>query len=182
MDSNTQNDEARRRTLSDESTHRADERDRPRLVHLKESSDLDVADGDTDIRGWDLRTLDGLKIGTVEDLVVDTSLMRVRYIEGEVMLDDQAQETKRRVLIPIETAHLDEEEDDVIIGLTAADARALPTYDGELMPDVDANAHYAFDDRSFFGARRFGREASPYIAPLADRDPRTTDRSDQQLY
>ncbi len=158
-----------------------DETPRPRLVHLKDASDLDVADGDPDIRGWDLRTLDGEKIGKVEDLVVDTSLMRVRYIEGEVKLDDVAQQTKRRILIPIESARLDEEEDDVIIELSAADTRALPTYDGERIPDAQPDGLYAFDDSSFFGARRFGREASPYIAPLADGDPRRMARPDERL-
>ncbi|WP_411279547.1 PRC-barrel domain-containing protein [Gemmatimonas sp.] len=181
MESNLHNDDDRRHERGTDATHRAGEHDRPRLVHLNEASDLDVADGDPDIRGWDLRTLDGLKIGTVEDLVVDTNLMRVRYIEGEVMLDDSTQETKRRVLIPIDTARLDEEEDDVIISLSTADARALPTYDGELMPDGDVDGIYAFDDSSFFGARRLGRESSPYIASLADRDARRMDLPDERL-
>ena len=165
MDSNRHNEEAVR----------------PRLVHLKDASDLDVADGDPDIRGWDLRTLDGEKIGTVEDLVVDTSLMRVRYIEGEVKLDDVAQETKRRILIPIESARLDEDEDDVIIELSSAATRALPSYDGERIPDAPVDGLYAFDDSSFFGARRLGREATPYIAPLTDSDPRRMDGPDERL-
>ncbi|QJR34284.1 PRC-barrel domain-containing protein [Gemmatimonas groenlandica] len=164
-----------------DSTRHNEETPRPRLVHLKDASDLEVADGDPDIRGWDLRTLDGEKIGTVEDLVVDTSLMRVRYIDGEVMLHDVAQQTKRRVLIPIESARLDEDEDDVIIELSSAATRALPTYDGERIPDAPVDELYAFDDSSFFGARRFGREASPYIAPLADGDPRRVERPDERL-
>ncbi|WP_373065433.1 PRC-barrel domain-containing protein [Gemmatimonas sp.] len=181
MESNMHNDETRRRELGANETQNTDENERPRLVPLKQASDLDVAEGDSDIRGWDLRTKDGQKIGTVEDLIVDTSLMRVRYIEGEVKLDDATQETKRRVLIPIESARLDEEEDDVIITLSLADARALPTYDGEVMPDSHLDVPYAFDDSSFFGARRFGRETSPYIAPLADRGARRMDLPDERL-
>ena len=46
MESNMHNDEARRHERDADETHRAGERDRPRLVHLKEASDLDVADGD----------------------------------------------------------------------------------------------------------------------------------------
>ena len=53
-----------------------------RFVHLKDSNDLKVADGEPDIRGWDLQTTDGMTIGKVVDLIVDTSLMKVRYIEG----------------------------------------------------------------------------------------------------
>jgi hypothetical protein len=47
----------------------------PRLVHLDEMSDLEVADGDPDLRGWDVRTAHDEKVGTVKDLVVDTGLM-----------------------------------------------------------------------------------------------------------
>lgn len=169
MDSNRQHE------ASDD---RADRKERPRLVHLKEASDLEVAEGDSDIRGWDMCTRDGQKIGTVEDLVVDTSLMRVRYIAGEVTRDDGSSESTRRVLIPIESAQLDEEDDNVIVGLTLADAQMLPTYDGHEVPDTGLDGHYAFDDSSFFGARRFGRESAPYIAPISDRAVRDTDRTD----
>ena len=183
MDSNMmdQDDAPRRRELGDTETYGDDGNTRPRLVNLKEASDLEVAEGDSDIRGWDMCTRDGQKIGTVEDLVVDTSLMRVRFIAGEVMLDDVSRESTRRVLIPIESAQLDEEEDNVIVELTMADARQLPTYDGREMPDADLDGHYAFDDSSFFGARRLGRESSSYIAPLSDRNTRDADRSDADL-
>lgn len=178
MDSNMQDDVADRHNLADAETHRDGGKERPRLVHLKEASDLEVAEGDSDIRGWDMCTRDGQKIGTVEDLVVDTSLMRVRFIAGEVMLDDGSRESTRRVLIPIESAQLDEEEDNVIVELSVADARLLPTYDGHEMPDADLDGHYAFDDSSFFGARRLGRESSSYIAPMSERTLRDRDRTD----
>lgn len=181
MESNMQDDAYDRRELGDAETHRDGGKARPRLVHLKEASDLEVAEGDSDIRGWDMCTRDGQKIGTVEDLVVDTSLMRVRFIAGEVMLDDGSRDSTRRVLIPIESAQLDEKDDNVIVGLSMADARLLPTYDGREMPDADLDGHYAFDDSSFFGARRLGRETSPYIAPLSNRNTRDMDRTDADL-
>lgn len=190
MESNMEADDIRHRSVGDADTLRDGEHQRPRLIHLKDATDLEVADGDPDIRGWDLRTRDGQKIGTVEDLVVDTSLMRVRFIAGEVMLDDVAsdgardgahdgtREETRRVLIPIESAQLDDEDDNVIVSLTTADARALPAYDGGAIPDGNVDSHYAFDDSSFFGARRLGRESSSYIAPLSDRTTRHTEPLD----
>lgn len=185
MESHMQNDEDRRRELGDTGTFHAGEPQRPRLIHLKDASDLEVAEGDQDIRGWDMRTRDGRKIGKVDDLVVDTSLMRVRFIAGEVMLDDStrdgAREETRRVLIPIESAQLDEDDDNVIVELSTADTRSLPDYDGRTIPQGDLDIHYAFDDSSFFGARRLGRESSSYIAPLTDRTTRRTDQTDSEL-
>jgi len=51
------------------------------LVHFDDLDDFKIADGDPDIRGWDVRGTDGEKIGEVEDLLVDTAAMKVRYIE-----------------------------------------------------------------------------------------------------
>lgn len=57
------------------------------LVHFDDLDDFKIADGEPDIRGWDVRGTDGEKIGKVEDLLVDTSAMKVRYIE--VRLDKE---------------------------------------------------------------------------------------------
>jgi hypothetical protein len=105
----------------------------PRLVHLDDMSDLQVADGDPDIRGWDVRTADGEKIGTVKDLVVDTSLMKVRYIEAKI--DHEALNTTddRHVLIPIGSARLDDDEDDVYLSSAIVDPRTLPPYDRQTL-------------------------------------------------
>ncbi|HYW51219.1 MAG TPA: PRC-barrel domain-containing protein, partial [Gemmatimonadaceae bacterium] len=63
------------------------------LAHLKDL-DFKIAEGEPDIRGWDVRGTDGQKIGKVEDLLVDTAAMKVRYIE--VHLDkDIAQQIGR---------------------------------------------------------------------------------------
>jgi len=177
MNSDTHDDAARSRSIDT----RHDSTERPRLVHLKDASHLQVADGDPDIRGWELRTSDGHKVGKVEDLVVDTSVMKVRYIEGQLKFDDRTDDEDRRVLIPIESAHLDEEEDNVIIDFSTIDARTLPAYDSASMPISEVDDDDAFDDRSFFGERRRGREASPYISPIGSRDARDVDRSGSGL-
>lgn len=55
-----------------------------RLVHFDDVDDFKIAEGEPDIRGWDVRGTDGEKIGEVEDLLVDTAAMKVRYIEVKV--------------------------------------------------------------------------------------------------
>jgi photosynthetic reaction center H subunit len=101
----------------------------PRLVHLDDISELQVADGDPDIRGWDVRTADGEKIGKVKDLIVDTGLMKVRYIEASIDKDVLNASDDRRVLIPIGSARLDDDEDDVYLSSAIIDPRTLPPYD-----------------------------------------------------
>ena len=68
-----------------------------------EGSDLKVADGECDVRGWVVRSKDGRHMGTVADLLVDTRVMRVAFIEVATT-DDPA----HHILLPIRTAVLDE--------------------------------------------------------------------------
>lgn len=51
------------------------------LRHLDDLHDFTIAEGEPDIRGWDVRGTDGTKLGKVEDLLVDTAALKVRYIE-----------------------------------------------------------------------------------------------------
>lgn len=51
-----------------------------RLAHL-EGSGYKVAEGDPDVRGWDVMDRDGSRIGEVDDLLVDTEALKVRYLE-----------------------------------------------------------------------------------------------------
>lgn len=180
----------------------AQERDvTPRLVHLDDMSDLKVADGDPDIRGWDVRTADGEKIGKVKDLVLDTGLMKVRYIEAQIDKEAINASDDRRVLIPIGSARLDDDADDVYLSASIIDPRTLPPYDRNtlsreyetslrdrfpgqsgtnpaLVPsqqladrradDDDFYRGELYDDVSFFGTRRRGRESANYIGPASD--------------
>jgi hypothetical protein len=62
--------------------------EKQRIVPLRELPDRRVATGDPDVRGWEVVAADGVKIGRVRDLLVDTREDRVRYLELE--LDPQA--------------------------------------------------------------------------------------------
>ncbi len=217
------------------------------LVHLDDLDDFKIAEGEPDIRGWDVRGTDGNKLGEVADLLVDTAAMKVRYIEvkldkdvandvgrshdlrahditdatmrAEGLLDKKdeyrtdATDAGRFVLIPIGVARLDDDEDDVILDAHASQLVGIPAYrresndltrdyenevvrgyaartdttpDNDVMraavpSDAQPNARdtfyedRSFDDRSFFGSRRRGRDDDAYFT-RADEDERARNR------
>ena len=49
--------------------------DMNRIAPLGELDDFKVADGDPDIRGWDVTTQDGRRVGEVDELLVVTGAM-----------------------------------------------------------------------------------------------------------
>jgi stress response protein YsnF len=146
--------------------------DRPRVAPLSDLDDFDVADHEPDVRGWDVIAADGTKIGEVEDLIVDTSAMKVRYLDIEVEKDFRAKDD-RHILIPVGQARLHEEEDHVHVNtLSSTDVRTFPGYSGRLDRSYEDSVHrhfgagttgaadrdyYAnpnFDDDRFYGSRR----------------------------
>lgn len=102
-------------------------------------SDFEIADGQPDIRGWDVKDEYGKKIGEVDELIFDRESRKVRYIvldlEGNVFDLDT-----RDVLVPIGIAQLHDKDDDVILpGVTAGVLRTLPEYDED---DISDDAEY----------------------------------------
>ncbi len=57
------------------------------LAHLSDLRDFDIPKGEPDPRGWDVKTEDGVKIGKVDDLLVDTGAGRIRYVEVKLKGD-----------------------------------------------------------------------------------------------
>ncbi|HEX6849738.1 MAG TPA: PRC-barrel domain-containing protein [Chitinophagaceae bacterium] len=98
-----------------------------RLQEL-DRSNFEITKGDPDIRGWDVRYRNGEKIGSVEELILDTKAKKVRYMvvdleENELRLED------RKILIPIGFAELDKGNDDVMIPNVSVDQIcSLPDY------------------------------------------------------
>jgi sporulation protein YlmC with PRC-barrel domain len=106
-----------------------------RLQEL-DRSDFGFVEGEPDIRGWDVKTASGEKIGEVEELIIDAQQGKVRYMIIELDDDDLDLEDDKKVLIPIGLAELDKEDDDVILpSVSVEQLRALPPYDAEYLND-----------------------------------------------
>jgi sporulation protein YlmC with PRC-barrel domain len=124
--------------------------DMNRIVPLDELDDFKVADGDPDVRGWDVVTADGRRIGEVDNLLIDTGAMKVRYLD--IDLDDEALELEgeRHVLVPIGYARLDDDDDRVIVDeLQASQLRGLPEYThGPLTRDYETTLRRSLDPGS----------------------------------
>lgn len=107
--------------------------DRNTIAKLNELDNYEVADHDPDVRGWDVMSADGRKIGEVDDLVVDTSAMKVRYLDVNLDKDFRGSDKSRHILIPIGHAQVHEQDDNVMVaGLTASNVNTVPAYPGRL--------------------------------------------------
>jgi uncharacterized protein (TIGR02271 family) len=154
------------------------------VVPLDELDDFKVAEGDPDVRGWDVLSADGRKIGEVENLLVDTAAMKVRYLEVDVDRDVIDASEERHILVPIGYARLDEDDDQVRVdALNSTDVMGLPEYrrgsltreyetsvrqrfDAGFAPtgaETDLYGGTGYDDSSFFGSRRSKREGEARI-------------------
>jgi sporulation protein YlmC with PRC-barrel domain len=123
--------------------------DMDRVVPLGQLDDFKVADGDPDVRGWEVLASDGRKIGEVDELLVDTSAMKVRYLDVDVDDGVIGDGLDRHVLIPIGYARLEQERDCVMVdGLASADLNGLPAYDqGPLTRDFESSVRQSFSGR-----------------------------------
>jgi photosynthetic reaction center H subunit len=142
-----------------------------RLVHLDEVSDrFQVADGNPDIRGWDVRAREGRKIGEVDDLVIDTGKRKVRYLEVKVDKDIAGTDEDRWMLFPIGKASLDDDADEVRLDMTASDIRGMPARDrGRFAADEDRALRQRF------------RERGPGARHATDEDDEATLFNEQQF-
>jgi uncharacterized protein (TIGR02271 family) len=108
-------------------------------------SNYEIAEGQPDIRGWDVKDENGKKIGEVDELLFDEQSRKVRYIvldlEGNVFDFDT-----RDVLVPIGIGQLHQKDDDVILpGVTAEQIRSLPEYDKDsLTGDIENKVRNVF--------------------------------------
>ncbi|MEJ7681915.1 MAG: PRC and DUF2382 domain-containing protein [Segetibacter sp.] len=109
------------------------------------ASDFEIADGQPNIKGWDVKDENGRKIGEVDELIFDVQSRKVRYIvldlEGNIFDLDA-----RDVLVPIGIAQLHDKGDDVILpGVTADQLRSLPEYEeGSINADTENKIRNAF--------------------------------------
>ena len=102
-----------------------------RLQRLKHSN-YEIADGEPDIRGWDVKDSAGKTIGEVDELIFDVQSLKVRYMVVDLGHNDLDLD-KRDVLIPIGLGELHKSDDDVIVpGVTANQLAMLPTYQDDV--------------------------------------------------
>lgn len=118
--------------------------DMDRVVPLGQMDDFAVAEGDPDVRGWEVVASDGRRIGEVDELLVDAAAMKVRYLD--VDMDTATDAGDRHVLIPIGYARLDREGDRVLVdALASEELAAIPAYDqGPLTRDYETSVRDSF--------------------------------------
>lgn len=76
-------------------------RDAERLVPLKDMGSWDVAEGEPDIRGWEVRTVGGRELGKIKELLVDPEAGEV------VMLDVDLTGSDQHSLVPLRIVEID---------------------------------------------------------------------------
>lgn len=72
-----------------------------RLVPLAELGSWDVAEGEPDIRGWEVRTVGGRDLGKVKELLVDPDEREVVMIDVDLTASDQ------RARVPLRLVEID---------------------------------------------------------------------------
>jgi uncharacterized protein (TIGR02271 family) len=108
------------------------------LVPLSKADGYRVAENNEDVRGWDVRGNDGEKIGKVNDLLIDTGIDKVKYLE--VKVDRGLGGKDRNVLIPIGAARLADDEDVVLVDAGKDALRDYPDYTGQqITSDYEAS-------------------------------------------
>ena len=111
-----------------------------RLQELR-GSGYEVAKGQPDIRGWEVRDVNGQLIGKVNELIFDSRASKVRYMIVNVNDSKELQLEKRSVMVPIGLAVLEHKNDDVILpNVTPFQLRALPKYHKD---DLGTRAEHA---------------------------------------
>lgn len=108
------------------------DRDNPYLSRLKDLKDYKVASDDPDVRGWTIVSGDNENIGKVDELIVDTKRMKVRYLVVDVAEKFAADKKDHYMLVPIGAARLHEKNNDVIVsGITTRNTNNYPVYRGD---------------------------------------------------
>jgi len=92
-------------------------------ARISELGDYRVSDEDPDPRGWSVVGRDGTDIGRVEDLIVDTAAMKVRYLD--ITVEHAAASGGSRARIPASRVDLDPEQRTVVTDLSQAELSAF---------------------------------------------------------
>lgn len=100
-----------------------------RSIPLSHLRGYRIADGSLELRGWDVCSAEGRWIGVVDDVLVDTGSMQVRYLDVEVE-NLIVTGRERHVLIPVDHACRDPKRRRTVVvaGLATREVSRLPSY------------------------------------------------------
>lgn len=104
--------------------------DGSRVIPLAQLQGFRIANGALDMRLWQVHSGDGRWIGSVDELLVDTATMEVRYLDVEVE-NLLVTGRERHVLIPVGQARPDARLSSTVVvdALTARAVAGLPDYE-----------------------------------------------------
>lgn len=103
--------------------------DTSNLMPLSRMDDFKVADDDQDVRGWTVIARDGERIGKVDDLLVDTTAQRVRFLGVDLDRGLLSGGHSGHVLVPIENVRLDRNDKVLLDSVGRNEVMSLPVYD-----------------------------------------------------
>jgi len=87
-------------------------------------ADLEVAEHEPDVRGWTMVASDGDELGEVDDLIVDTNAMKVRYLEVEPAEKHRIGKDEA-LFIPIQNVDVNRDQKRVVLRGTAQTMRGM---------------------------------------------------------
>jgi photosynthetic reaction center H subunit len=100
----------------------------PSLTRMS-NADFEVAPNEPDVRGWSVVLGNDEAIGEVDDLIIDPSAGKVRYLDVDLDTQTLGLDCNRHVLVPVSNAQLDREEEEVVLsGMSRAAVLKLPEY------------------------------------------------------
>jgi hypothetical protein len=138
-------------------------RERERLVPLSSLDSWTVSDGEPDIRGWEVTTVNNRQLGKVEDLLIDAEAGEV------VMIDVDLPGSDRHTFVPIRVVQIDRARRVVLM-----DSADLPAADVARADPVPGSGRRAVDAANTGTVRypRSDREVVIERPTLADDTPR----------
>ncbi len=133
-----------------------------RLARLSELGNYKVADGEPDIRGWEVRTISGRQLGEVAELLVDTEAGEV------VMIDVDLRNSGRHSFAPVRAAMIDRTARVVRLDTGDLQDEELPSLASTGSGEEDAREFGERYERAY-GDRGWATDRD-YVLPHGDAD------------
>jgi sporulation protein YlmC with PRC-barrel domain len=84
-------------------------------MHLSDMKGFTIEDPIPDIRDWKVVLPDGRRVGKIEDLIVDTDDLTIKYLEVKIDHDALGADDDSWVLVPLSAVHLRDDGELVVI-------------------------------------------------------------------